>query len=353
MMFCQKNKDSKDRGAVLLTALLIMTLMSALAVAIMNDVRMTLLRSGNIEAHAQTEWHLKAAEDFAIGYLEKEFIPLKAIEKNIALRQPIETALEIDGGVMQLKISDGTQCLPLSAMVPPIETDDFGNVIDNNDDEELPLAAALTNLLVDIGLTELDAGNLTAAIVDWQDGDQQISDGGAEDYTYLIFEPPYRTANAPFHSIHELRSIRGMDEKLLKVLHPFICTGDEQREGAVNINTFRPEHLPLLAAILGPNEEDLAAQILQSRPPNGYSDMQAELESSGVDFARVDFSNFVYEPAYLWIEVDVIMENASRTVLLEFKIDSGGLTRTYRHYGTEGRRPTLDTEDKLLDRLGL
>ncbi len=347
--------ERKDKGAVLLTALLIMTLMSALAVSIMNDVRMTLLRSVNIEAHTQTDWHLKAAEEFAIGYLEKEFLTLEAVEKNLALRKPIETSLPIDetGGIMQLKISDGSQCLPMSAMVPEVQTDDFGNVIDPEDDEQLPMAKAMTNLLMDIGLTDLDAENLTAAIVDWQDGDQLISDGGAEDFTYLIFEPPYRTANAPFHSVHELRAIRGMNEDLLKILHPFVCTGEPGRAAAVNINTLQPEHLPLLAAMLGPEEEDLAAQILQSRPAKGYSDMETELDAAGVDFAKVDFNNFIFEPSYLWIEVDVILEDAMRTVLLEFKIDSDTLTRTYRHFGTEGRRPTLDKEDKILDRLGL
>lgn len=346
----------KDKGAVLLTALLIMTLMSALAVAIMNDVRMTLLRSGNIEAHAQTDWHLKAAEEFAIGYLEQEFLPLTAVEKNVVLRNPIETTLPIDetGGLMQLKIIDGTQCLPLSAMVPEVELDDFGNVVeDNAEDELLPMAQALTHLLMDIGLTDLDASNLTAAIVDWQDGDQQISDGGAEDFTYLIYEPPYRTSNAPFHSIHELRAVRGMNEELLEILHPFICAGESGRQPAVNINTFGPEHLPVLSAILGPEEEDLAAQILQSRPVQGYSDMESELQSAGIDFARVDFSNFIFEPTYLWIEVDVVLESARRTVLLEFKIDSDRLARTYRHFGTEGRRPTPDREGRILDRLGL
>ena len=341
-----------EKGAVLLTALLIMTLMSALAVAIMNDVRMTLLRSVNIEAHAQTGWHIKAAEAFAKGYLEKEYLPLSTVEKNIALRKPIESALEIDGGLMQLKISDGTQCLALSAMAPKVERDEFGNAIDT-ESEEMPLAKAMTNLLEDIGLTELDASGLTAAIVDWQDGDQQISNGGAEDYTYLVFDPPYRTGGGPFHSVHDLRAIRGMNEDLLELLHPFICTGDAERTGAININSLRPEHLPLLASILGPDEEALAAQILQRRPPNGYSDLEAELTAAGIDFAKVDFSFFVYEPEYLWIEVDVVMENATRTVLLEFKIDSNGLSHTYRHYGTEGRRPTLDKENKLLDQFGL
>jgi len=114
---------------------------------------------------------------------------------------------------------------------------------------------------------------------------------------------------------------------------------------AVNINTLRPEHLPLLSAILGPDEDSLAADLIQRRPPNGYDNIAEELANLGVDTARVRPTDFLTEPGHLWIEVDAVFGDATRTVLLEFKIDSDGLERTYRHYGTEGRRPRLDEEN--------
>jgi len=341
----------KDKGAVLLTTLLIMSLMSALAVAMLGEIRMAILRTANITAHAQTDWYVKASEDFARGYIEQNFLSLSAIEKNVALRKPIESIFEFDGGLMALKVSDGTQCLPLSTMIPEVVVDDFGN-IEETDEQRPTMARAFQNLLIDIGLTELDAEYLTAAVIDWQDPDQQISNGGAEDYTYLGLKPAYRTPNAPIYSVSELRAIRGMTEELWEVLLPFVCAGDPERAGVVNINTMRAEHLPLLSAILGPDEDDLAAQLLQRRPPEGYSDLESELAASGVDFAKVDFSNFVLEPAYLWIEVDVSFAEANRTILLEFKIDSDGLTRTYRHYGTEGRRPELEKDKGILEQVG-
>ena len=100
-----------------------------------------------------------------------------------------------------------------------------------------------------------------------------------------------------------------------------------------------PQHLPLLSAIIGENEDALAAQVLQARPGAGFKDLAADLLAGGVDAAKVPFNNFALEPTHLWVEVDVDFVQANRTVLLEFMIDTEGLTRTYRHYGTEGRRP--------------
>jgi len=337
MMGWFKNLQKKDKGAVLLTTLLIMSLMSAVAVAMIDEIRVAILRSGNMKAHAQAEWHLKAAESFAASYVESTYLPLSAIEKNTALRRPIESALEIDGGIMTLTIMDGSQCLPLSGLVSAQTATEFDNA--NDEDESAGLSEPLVNLMEDLGMPQLEAQALVAAMRDWQDPDQQISNGGAEDFTYLALDPAYRTPNAPMHSIGELRAIRGMNEEIYKVLTPFVCAGDAERDPAININTLQPYHLPLLAALLGPEEESLAAQILLSRPLEGYKNLSEDLDNSGLDLARLQDSLFIYEPGYLWIEVDVSFGGARRTVLLEFKVDSDGLTRTYRHYGTEGRRP--------------
>lgn len=331
-------RQKKDKGAVLLTTLLIMSLMSAVAVAMMDEVRVAILRSGNMKAHAQAEWHLKAAEEFARGYLEENFLPLTAVEKNIALRKPLETVMEIEGGIITLSVMDGSQCISLSNLAP-VDVGETENPDGEGNSETPGMAEALTNLMEDLGMPQLETAGLVAAIQDWQDEDEQISDGGAEDYTYLARTPPYRTANAPMYSLEELRAIRGMSEEILKLIRPFVCAGDPQRKGVVNINTLQLYHLPMLSAMLGADEDNLAAEILQNRPLDGYKDLAKDLESTGVDTARIQNGMFTYEPDYLWIEMEVSFGNAKRSVLLEFKVDSESLTRTYRHYGTEGRRP--------------
>lgn len=333
-------QNKKDKGAVLLTTLLIMSLMSAVAVNIVQEVRVAIIRSGNMKAHAQVEWNLKAAEDFAQSFIEENFLPLSRIEKNLALRRPFEAGLEIDGGFLSLTMTDGSQCLSLSNLV--VQGSSSENQDDNGEDKISKYSEALNNLLINLGMTNFEAESLTAAITDWQDEDTQISDNGAEDYTYLALDPAYRTPNLPVYSVEELRAVRGMNEKIFKSLYPFICAGDANRSGAININTLQPEHIPLISALLGPDQENLAVQLLQSRPVDGYSDIEGELADSGVEGLERVGGLFTYEPEYLWIEVDATFGNAQRTVLLEFKVDTDTLTRTYRHYGTEGKRPGLE-----------
>ena len=56
---------------------------------------------------------------------------------------------------------------------------------------------------------------IAAAIMDWRDSDSTISTDGAEDETYSRFPQPYKTKNAPFESVEELRLIAGMTEEIL------------------------------------------------------------------------------------------------------------------------------------------
>lgn len=57
---------------------------------------------------------------------------------------------------------------------------------------------------------------LAAAIVDWRDENEEISEGGAEEETYARFNPPYRCKNAAFESIEELRMVAGMTLQILQ-----------------------------------------------------------------------------------------------------------------------------------------
>jgi type II secretory pathway component PulK len=50
---------------------------------------------------------------------------------------------------------------------------------------------------------------LAAAIIDWRDSNDDVTEGGAESPTYLRRNPPYRCKNANFESVDELRLVFG------------------------------------------------------------------------------------------------------------------------------------------------
>jgi type II secretory pathway component PulK len=56
---------------------------------------------------------------------------------------------------------------------------------------------------------------LAAAIVDWRDTNEDVTQGGAESETYLRYNPPYRCKNTNYESVAELRLVRGGDLNVL------------------------------------------------------------------------------------------------------------------------------------------
>ena len=56
---------------------------------------------------------------------------------------------------------------------------------------------------------------LAASIVDWRDGDSEVSPGGAESEYYLLLSDPYYCKNGPFETIEEFLLIKGASSELL------------------------------------------------------------------------------------------------------------------------------------------
>jgi len=56
---------------------------------------------------------------------------------------------------------------------------------------------------------------IAAAILDWRDADSDLSTDGAEEETYGRLTLPYKTKNAAFESVEELRLVAGMTSEIL------------------------------------------------------------------------------------------------------------------------------------------
>jgi DNA uptake protein ComE-like DNA-binding protein len=56
---------------------------------------------------------------------------------------------------------------------------------------------------------------IAAAIMDWRDSDTSVSSDGAEDETYARLTSPYKTKNAAFESVEELRLVAGITRDIL------------------------------------------------------------------------------------------------------------------------------------------
>jgi general secretion pathway protein K len=119
--------------------------------------------------------------------------------------------------------------------------------------------AVLERLFRFFGLTETEAQELAASIVDWRDADSELTIpvGSAEDSFYRNSRYSYEAKDSEFEVLEELLLVKGMDERLFTLLKDY-CTvyGD----GKVNINTASK---PVLVAVgLSPG---MVAKILAFR----------------------------------------------------------------------------------------
>lgn len=331
------SRFDKERGTVLLTTLLIMAVMAAVSVAIMDDIRFAVKRTINVGDYAQADWYVKGAEDFAQSYISSQLGPLNSTAKNELFKEPQTFTFPYEGGVMILDVRDGTDCFALGSLV----TSKDGTA-------DTTGGRQFRNLLIALGWPDNDASNLTAVLTDWIDSDTQRGTNGAEDGDYLRRDPPHRTANTALASVMELRSLEGMTEELYQSIRPYLCARGSGETTKLNINTAEPIDAFLLSAILGgPQHYETALQIISDRPQGGYDENTFQATPALQDFKDRQFSTeentqIVFEPNYLWVEVRVDYRNASRLVTYEYDVSNADAQLTYRGWGSESFRPTLE-----------
>lgn len=93
-------------------------------------------------------------------------------------------------------------------------SDEGGGVIFGVSDEESRLNLN-TASAEDLGKLYAITPDIPAAIVDWRDGDNAVTPGGAEAEHYASLQPPRRPRNGPFLTVRELAMIRGMSSRSL------------------------------------------------------------------------------------------------------------------------------------------
>ncbi len=143
----------------------------------------------------------------------------------------------------------------------------INNLVDANGEVDEPSLEQFRRLLLALGLDPRFAG----LAADWIDADQDPGfPDGAEDSTYTGIVPPYRAANQIIASPSELAAIEGMDKATLDVLLPHIIALPGRT--AINVNTATG---PVLQSL----DENLSLAdvegLLTQRQDTGFTDISA------------------------------------------------------------------------------
>lgn len=307
-------------GMALLTVLLLVAAIAALAVVVLDEVRFSVRRTANADLGARARWHALGGEAVASAIIRR-------MNAGDPERTPVDPpwagrprTFPIEGGVIQVTVTDGQACFNLNSLV-----EGYGEFLIGREAGRRQFIA----LAVSLGLPAGRAANLADAVTDWIDADAAPRPGGAEDSAYLSGPRPYRTAGTLLAEVSELRAVRGVDAALYRTLKPWVCAHPGPEPSIINVNTLTPAQAPLLV-MLADGRLDLtgARSLIASRPSGGWPDAEAFRRSPAI--ASLDAPGLQQtgvRTRFFGVRTDVELDGARvvRTALLE--VDRAGLVR--------------------------
>jgi len=253
-----------ERGAALLTVLLLVAVISVLAAAALEKLRIATKLATNANATDQSRTYAYAAETLAMRRID-DLLERDAARTTLAggwngKRQ----ALPIPGGIASAAVSDGGNCFNLNSVVSGAqglakEASPFG-------------ISQFVALMTILGVQDREARQIATSLADWIDSDTVPGAGGAEDQYYAGLAEPYLPPNTLISDPSELRAVAGVTPDVYARLRPWICALPTNELSPINVNTLAPEQAPLFAMLIPAQlNVDRARQLLLERPAGGYS----------------------------------------------------------------------------------
>ena len=253
-------RHAGQRGAALITAILITAIATIAAVSMASRQHLDIRRTTNVIESSQAYLFALGAEEWGKQVLVRDRLDnsVDHLDEDWAKILP---PIDVEGGRVAGQIEDMQGRFNLNNLVidPPSPQ---GGQQATQQVSQLDMDR-LQRLLQQLGLDE----DLRFVILDWIDENEDPSmPVGAEDFSYLGLELPYRTPNAKMASVSELLLIDGIDRETYEALLPHVTVLPEYT--AINVNTASAE--VLMAVVDGLNSAD-ATQLIDARVPDGFA----------------------------------------------------------------------------------
>ncbi|MDX1499801.1 MAG: type II secretion system minor pseudopilin GspK [Woeseiaceae bacterium] len=250
-------RDSQ-RGVALITALLIVALVTTLTYGLKWDNALELRRTTVLLNRDQAIQVALGAESWIQSLLRQDLEESDSDHLGELWASDLP-GLPIDGGELFGDIEDVQGRFNLN------------NLINAEGEIDQPSLEQFRRLLAALGLDPRFAG----LAADWLDANQDPTfPDGAEDTIYTGFTPPYRTANQVLSSASELAALEGMDKATLDTLLPHVVALPGRT--AINVNTASG---PVLQSL----DENLSVadveRLLAERAEAGFADVAGAFSS--------------------------------------------------------------------------
>jgi general secretion pathway protein K len=261
-------KPETETGAALISVLVLVGVMAAIAVGTFDRLRLATSITANAGAREQAQSLGLVAETLVTTRIDdlvaaspgRTTLAGGWLGRTITLPLPQATA--------QARVRDGGNCFNLNSLVTGIPPNNLMS---------RPLAIEqFGKLMRALEIPPAAARRIAASAADWIDSDELLNPDGAEDAVYATAPLPYRTANTLMAEASELRAVNGVTPAYYARLRPYVCALPETELSAINVNTLAPEEAPLLAMLFDEAQgPQMAARVLAERPPGGWSDVAA------------------------------------------------------------------------------
>lgn len=291
---------SSQRGVALLTILVMVALATILAATIAKRQTNTAENTGYLMRQDQSLLYAKSAEAFFSELLIQDSdngSSIDHLQENWAKPMP---PFPVEDGSVSGKLLDESGKFNLNNLVKA-----DGNQVDDS------ARRWFEKLLQRVGLP----AELSQAVIDWQDTNDEVTGAmGAESSYYQGLDPAYLTPNTKFHSIEELKLVRGFEGKNYDLIKPYVTALPEQTK--VNMNTAPA----LLLASIDPKvdvkaiEQQLKVKETELAHFNNVGDLWKLSAFSGIDDqSKTDAASLLDSKSnYFTAQIEVMLSERKR-----------------------------------------
>ena len=218
-------------GVALITALLVVSLASILAISLVEHLNYDIRRTENILRFDQAQLYNDNIVEYVRGRLYNDRVNENEFDTLIESSEAEDLVIPIDNGIITGKLLDLQGCFNIN------------NLSKTNPSAELTRNKLIFRTL--LGQLDIEAAlhaSLTDSLIDWLDEDDISEQEGAEFDYYIGLDSPYRTANSLMLSPTELRLVKGYTTEIIERLAKHICVLPRVNT-RININTASLEML--------------------------------------------------------------------------------------------------------------
>ena len=311
----------RNHGVALVSVLLIVAVVSALAYHLMTHHSLTLAASRQLFEQAQLREYALGGEIFArqMLYEDWEQESSRTIDTFLEKWSKPFNPPQIEDGEVEVRVTDLAGRFNLNSVVG-------GGGLENH--------ARLKRLYRALNIDP----SLADRWLDWIDDDTEVTGLGLEDGDYLLSDVPYRTANQPAVHLSEVALAAGLSREEFERLRSHVTVLPPLRWG-VNVNTATSSVLESLGPNFGPSE---AQSLVQSE--REYED----IESFTADYAALGDSAGVLAVRSDYFEISVRVERFESRVVLTTVVyrdpSSGQLSVLSRDFGRKFSMPLAEAD---------